>query len=227
MVRAWLAGTKRMTRRLAWGPRFQKAIDDEGGYPGHRWSVWTPGQCSWPSGKSLVRMGLPPDTKQLIGHMAPSAWQNVKPGDRLWIRENALYWMTGSAKAGTLKRTKVAAYQADGYELEDGERWTSCLHMPRAFSRITLIVGAVRIERLQDIKEADCIAEGADNRLSARAWYRELWGSLHGAGAWDANPYVVAISCKAIQSNIDAPGPIPMRGLQGFWRWPDAREFAP
>jgi len=95
--------------------------------------------------------------------------------------------------------------------------WRPSIHMPRAASRITLTVTAVRTEPLQRIPEVDCLAEGsipAENPslggcvdggvmvhtdrecvyATPRAWYRELWDKLHGPGSWDANPEVVVLT---------------------------------
>lgn len=58
-------------------------------------------------------------------------------------------------------------------------------------------VVALRRERLQDITEADAIAEG----VNSVAEYRELWTSINGKtkGAdWDSNPYVAVISFKMV-----------------------------
>lgn len=94
------------------------------------------------------------------------------------------------------------------------------IHMPRWASRITLEVTGVKVERLQEISEEDAIAEGIrrsphGNRdqwleypegSSAAGWedprdsFRSLWNSIHGAGAWDANPWVAAISFKRVKS---------------------------
>ncbi len=99
------------------------------------------------------------------------------------------------------------------------------IHMPRWLSRLTLIIEGVKIERLQDISEEDAIAEGCvtgkitghawntatEMRLGigaewacARDWYADLWDSLHGPDAWEANPWVAAIRFKVIKANIDA-----------------------
>jgi hypothetical protein len=40
--------------------------------------------------------------------------------------------------------------------------------------------------------------------LSRQAGFGELWDSLHGDGAWDENPEVVALSFTVHKQNIDA-----------------------
>jgi hypothetical protein len=118
-------------------------------------------------------------------------------GDRLWVREGAC-WVSAWGWR----------YRADNDDLEDkrasGEvgPWRSPIHMPRHASRLTLTVTEVRVQRLQDITLADARAEGV--------WFPELfsflrlWNSLHGPDAWDANPWVCAISFTVEQRNIDA-----------------------
>jgi hypothetical protein len=68
----------------------------------------------------------------------------------------------------------------------------------------------VRVERLQEISEADAVAEGAPpshpsiNKISRefgyadfpRSWYGQLWDSLNGAGSWDANPWVWVVEFR-------------------------------
>lgn len=81
------------------------------------------------------------------------------------------------------------------------------IHMPRWASRITLEVTAVRVERLQDISEADAMAEGIDKESLAsykRAGvdrpagfaYREIWESINGPYSWDATPWVWVIEFR-------------------------------
>lgn len=99
------------------------------------------------------------------------------------------------------------------------------IHMPRWASRLTLIVSDVRIERLQDITEADAIAEGVERMRSGRGYYdpthehgavhagiwfdtaveafAELWNSINGPGAWEANPWVTVTSFTPHLQNID------------------------
>lgn len=144
------------------------------------------------------------------------------PGDRLWVREA---WRV-SAKHDELAprdlpfdRGMTIMYDAGGSRAHDetGQyvnspdypptrpTWAGkgrpSIHMPRAASRTTLEVTGIRVERLQDISEADAEAEGidflrhvpdADETLSARDLYRILWDSINEARGfgWDANPWV-------------------------------------
>ena len=84
--------------------------------------------------------------------------------------------------------------------------------MPRWASRITLEVTGVRVERLQDISEADAMAEGAPpshpsiDRISRefgyadfpRSWYAQLWGQINGSDSWAANPWVWVIEFRRL-----------------------------
>lgn len=108
----------------------------------------------------------------------------------------------------------------------DGQRaMAPAIFLPKPASRLTLIVETVRVERLNDISRVDAIAEGlalASNAieefwrwpkpyhenlwLSPPAAYRHLWNELHGADAWDANPFVVAITFRVERGNIDQIG---------------------
>lgn len=92
---------------------------------------------------------------------------------------------------------------------------------------LTLTVTEVRVQPLQDISEADAVAEGIEQARSGRFYdptvsrgtaahlggmfygpkpaYEVLWNSLHGPDAWDANPWIRAISFTVRKVNIDAP----------------------
>ena len=86
-------------------------------------------------------------------------------------------------------------------------QWRPSIFMPRWASRITLEITSVRVERLQDITAADALAEGIkihekfinrNDHYGPIAAYRDLWGSINGAGSWDLNPWVWVIEFKKI-----------------------------
>jgi len=137
---------------------------------------------------------------------------SYRRGDRLYVRE-----------AAHIDGTSVN-YRADHPGDSAGLGWRPSIHMPRWASRLTLTVTDVRVQQLQEISADDAVAEGchfkrwitgeypffdqgveADNRQLVRM-YRDLWNSLHGTGAWDANPWVVAISFTVQRGNIDQIG---------------------
>ena len=93
-------------------------------------------------------------------------------------------------------------------------KWRPSIFMPRWVSRITLEITDVRVERLQDISEADAIAEGVEYLPDVGGWrcymnerggytyavtsYRSLWESINGPGSWAANPWVWVIGYRRV-----------------------------
>jgi len=100
-------------------------------------------------------------------------------GQRVYVREAVA--STGSG-AGYL-------YQADDVVLPPDRRWLPACKMPADAARLMLHVRRAWFERLQDISEADAQAEGFADRLA----FADAWSVIHGPGAWDANPWIVAI----------------------------------
>jgi hypothetical protein len=95
-------------------------------------------------------------------------------------------------------------------------KWRPSLFLPKRFARITLEITGVRVERLQEISEADSIFEGIKRKemhdgrtvfsagegnwsMSPRDSYRAVWESINGPGSWDANPWVWAVEFKRVQ----------------------------
>lgn len=199
MVRALLDGRKTQTRRMLYAKRKAK-----GGVIPASASILT---YTEKVGERHVRRAYQPVSSVYSAspddYFVLTGWHKRKPGDRLWARENALYWVRNSDN----RKDKVAAYAADGYELEPGERWTPSIHMPRWASRLTLTITATKIERVQAISEADAMAEGcrplAGGRGSAADDFRSLWESINGPNAWAGNPWVVALAFDVAKQNID------------------------
>lgn len=161
-----------------------------------------------------------------MGYVQPNAaCPYGRNGDRLWVRETARCSYR-SEQPPTNRGCIGVEYQAGGsltrnYTLEqrdalswfprtshnaDGAmRWTPAIHMPRWASRITLEVTGVRVERLNNISDADAAAEGwpgftEDSGLDAMAWYSELWDSLNASRGygWEANPWVWVVEFRRV-----------------------------
>lgn len=138
-----------------------------------------------------------------------------EPGDRLWVKETF-----GPASSAVFDRLWV--YRADNTSarvefdacavwdridpIESADRWRPSIFMPRAASRIDLEIVSVRCERLQDIPDADAIAEGCDWGLemgrcaSPVAWYEALWDTINGDRyPWASNPWVWRIEFKRVR----------------------------
>lgn len=139
-----------------------------------------------------------------------------QPGDRLWVRET---W--APARNGDTGKV-VAIYRADWTANGSPEGpsydatwkgWKPSIHMSRWASRLTLEVTEVRVQRLQEISEEDARSEGVGESLvsgftdaEATAFlgalvdggpvqgFRVLWDSINGPTAWNANPWVWAVS---------------------------------
>jgi len=144
-------------------------------------------------------------------------------GDRLWCREGFSYgWpVEENHQLPECNQEHAITYRTDGNRPFGGGKWHSPIHMPRWASRLTLIVTDVRVQRLQDISEADAVAEGVNSDTdgwfdylmpatqccaSPQDSYATLWNSLHGPDAWAANPWVVALSFTVHRCNIDQMG---------------------
>jgi hypothetical protein len=136
------------------------------------------------------------------------------PGDCLWVRETwakALWsdsclplerYLPGSKYQGALyAATPHPDYHNKGL-------WKPSIFMPRWASRITLEIGCIRVERLQEITEEDAKAEGISEgpalfyKGPTKVWpnrreaFRDLWDTLNakrGYG-WGVNPWVWVIS---------------------------------
>lgn len=188
MVHALLAGTKTQTRRAV-KPQAD-SIERHDGYP-DEWSPWKGGE----RGASIL---------------CPYG----APGERLFVRETG--WQRPERSARDMREGadtwRPYEYDADGLTEADHEQlkawgWKRrpSIHMPRAYSRITLEVTGVRVERLQEISEADAMAEGVNweefaglARFTARKLYGELWETINGAGSWAANPWVWVVEFKRL-----------------------------
>ncbi len=207
MVRAIIDGSKSQTRRI-----MNPQADDDGRV--------TVGEIGTSLGVAYLRGER---GGQCLRVPCPYGF----PGSRLWVRETCRAEELPSGLDGVryladdcfipIENTEaasdawcsLAAYGRRG-------RHTKCrkvpaIHMPRWASRITLEITGIRVERLNDINEADALAEGAyhwwgeldDDAASKinghRNAYRALWESINGPGSWAANPWVWVVEFRRIE----------------------------
>jgi hypothetical protein len=202
-VRAVLDGEKTVLRRQV---KPQPDVDKRK----HRWGMsLVNGVLSW--GKAPWRVSDP------YNHYAE---QSVRcpfgvPGDRLWVRET-WHWCRDCASVyGCETCTKGFVYRAT---TSDGESrkysWKPSVHMRRWACRLVLEVTNVRVERLQDITEADARAEGLEpvpahgawvtsprhegGHWSARKAFADKWIAIYGEDSWEANPWVWRVAFRRV-----------------------------
>lgn len=203
MVRAILAGTKTQTRRVVKPQPF--------------------GVTLVPSGNHLFdyREDLSDYSRVVDMNKAVTLSPYGQPGDRLWVREA---WRACAEADRTTPRDMDPAYrvwyEADAPHQPGFGKYRPPMFMPRWASRITLEITGVRVERLQDISEADAIAEGIETSPSLAfpgrdvfcdyrvphdpaEWFsnpidsfRSLWESINGPGSQHANPWVWVVEFK-------------------------------
>ncbi len=124
-----------------------------------------------------------------------------RPGDRLWVRETHL-----PTASGIYYRADFSEFDAAGHGAMYGG-WKPSIFCRRQHSRLTLEVVAVRVERLQDISEADAKAEGVEASKTVEVKdgtpcyslpYQILWNQINGCDAWAQNPWVWVIEFKVL-----------------------------
>lgn len=218
MIKAILAGTKTVTRRLVKRPKgicencFAKSVPHNGD------------ACIF-GGAAYLRVPACEcdDDNTMCGDRVRF---RAEPGQRLWVREA---WRLVDFEHCDGNWSAAAEFKADGKRgarLRGGEElvdeklgWRSSRFMPRWASRITLEVTSVRVERLQEISRDDAIAEGIEERPApldgSRAFYlyderphwtanpvesfRTLWDSLNADRApWAANPFVWRVEFRRV-----------------------------
>lgn len=192
MVRALLAGTKTQTRR----------------------TIKPQPECGFVVGA----VGSPACPYGVIGDLiyVKEAWRTAKSLDDLDATKIAAKCLD----AGYHSPWAPMKFEADGHQCSTWHgfgnghdkavpgRYRHARFMPRWASRITLRIAEVRVQRLTEISQQDCIAEGMPPNTGPLlhhviADYRRLWGEINGKDSWDTNPWVWCISFECIQKNVD------------------------
>lgn len=211
MVRARRAGLKTQTRRVMrlqppdWAPHKLVVGREHYFYEG---TNTTPARC-WPDFAKAV--------------LCPFG----AIGDRLWVREA---WRTladfDNYPPRELVHTCPLRYEADGAcsapgFIEGFGRYRPPMFMPRWASRGLDEIVNIRVERLQDISEADAIAEGVMPKPDGKGYfdiaidpnwqvkhgvhwataaeaYHALWNDINGPNNWALNLWVWRVEFKVI-----------------------------
>lgn len=217
MVRPTLADEKTQTRRLigkliGFGAVRQFGVSDTPGYDFH----FRDKKMRW---HDLTRDEV----------MKACPYGGV--GDQLWIKETwqyANYFGQEGPQNGVLAQPIYRATfppsvdeRHDAGMIQPPKKWRPSIFMPKWACRLNLLNVEIRIERLNDISEADAFAEGIDTEgddyLSAehaqiagvpidcgspaRFAYKALWERINGRGSWDLNPWVWVIKYRRIDEN--------------------------
>jgi len=209
MVRAILEGRKTQTRRII-APQ-----------PSDKTKAWW---CVSSTTRADVGKWTPKDSNVLKDNPQPTGKPIKCPfgdfGDRLWVKETwCNYPMAGNDCLPGL------IYQATN-DCIPKWKWQLAIHMPREASRIALDIVSVRVERLNDIGEADAMAEGVsdvssedgrfrygdieayfnypiyqrkDPKCYLAKWsFKHLWESINDTGSWVFNPWVWVVEFRTV-----------------------------
>lgn len=144
---------------------------------------------------SMIR-ALLDDRKTQTRRLASSPLAKAEVGDRLWVRESIeiqgrysdgvrLVYEASRMRGGS-EAIGIANAPSDARVPVMTGKLRPSIHMPRWASRLTLVVTGVRVQRLQDITEADAIAEGllsavGDGGIPGPG-YKWTGTGYHGAG---------------------------------------------
>jgi ribosomal protein L20A (L18A) len=179
-------------------------------------------------------VGMSFDHSSLMGMQAgiktqtrrkPDTAKRVRPGDTLWVKEGYFYapkqWYSYEHRAHPEDK-QIALFYTRDLSREDASdlvcKRMGGRYMPKWASRYRLDVLEVRVERLHDISEEDCVREGiyniyGSNIVGPRLWlwhgvprnkgydspreaYRARWDGLNKAAPWrwEDNPEVDVIT---------------------------------
>ncbi|EGR2446754.1 TPA: hypothetical protein ACMDTO_000146 [Vibrio cholerae] len=205
MVKALMAGDKRVTRRPAKNLSFSERV----GFTVGKWAY-----------------GIGWNLRETMNNCirSKSAKCPAQIGDLIYVRETFRLF-NHSDECGCSDYCACPPSGTPVYFATCGDdsesKWKPSIHMPRTASRLTLKVTDVRIEKLQDITEEQCWKEGIEHidgqfdihQLSemaktfdgtfedAKALFACLWDSIY--QNWNQNPYVWVIEFEVIHQNVD------------------------
>jgi hypothetical protein len=132
-------------------------------------------------------------------------------GDVLWVRETFGYWGDRRCPCHNVCYCGDVVYKADyvGHNNTACTRWRPSIFMPKKYARIWLEITDIRVERVQEIKTHEIIAEGVvvkvdfPDGVMHRNAFRLLWDSINAKRgySWESNPWVWVIEFKRLENH--------------------------
>jgi hypothetical protein len=188
MVRALLEGRKTQTRRVIGLPPAPNnlgaweatTVGGKGVYLDKAMTKPAPEQAAiWHTrtGKCICCTYGKPGDQLWVRETWASPETNALPGRVAYNADGQCGAFIGDGGGGLVWLQHGRILEADGYQQcfpehgatyglkKYGGRWRPSTHMPRWASRITLEITKVRVERVQDISEADAKAEGCEPKV--------------------------------------------------------------
>jgi hypothetical protein len=196
MVRAILEGRKTQTRRVVKHNPFYGEPD------------W---ERAFPDGLTTPYLHVPQAGGEYGDKTVQRLYCPYDPGDTLWVREtwaedfehNRCFYRADSDDGHHVPyEVSGAGGFGGGVGLATIDTWRPSIYMPRKYSRITLEVTGVRVERVRSITEEDALAEGVTWELdfTPQMNYAELWNSINakrGYG-WESNPWCWVVEFRRV-----------------------------
>lgn len=196
MVQAILEGRKTQTRRVVKLPNYH------------------PSMLEKQKNKLTIKdWKLYDGNQEVIGNMKCP----YQIGDIFWVRETF----------HTIHDAETHDFLRYGYKADNdyrGALWKPSLFMPKEACRLFLKIKSIRVERLQDISEADAIAEGARDHLKHTDlkileglgnWkiprpfghhqfgFSSIWCTINGCQNWLENPFVWVYEFERIEKPLN------------------------
>jgi hypothetical protein len=177
MVLALLAGRKLMTRRLATSPLRKCAAGDQ---------LWVRESFATTDGL-IIRYAATDDIHEL---------RKRKPAIHMPRWASRLTLTVTGVKIERLQEISEEDAKAEGVQLPASTEGHALINVGARFSALSYVTPRGPDEAPDDVLR---------RAWTFRAHYAALWDSLHGPGAWEANPEIVAIGFTVEHRNIDAP----------------------
>ncbi len=136
-----------------------------------------------------------------------------QPGDRLWVKET--FGIPYKLVKGRIAPREDIVYRANPRDESSPLKWKPSIFMRREYCRLVLEIVRVRVERVQDITEADAKAEGVQASTTVEMKdgspcytlpYQKLWTQINGCDSWYKNPWVWVIEFQRIGQSLSHRG---------------------